>query len=84
MQRLKDTWKNLFQWFTDNIMTANAGKCHFICSSSQKANLTIENEEIANNIYVKLLDVKIDSRLTHKKAGQKLNALERITPYLND
>ena len=47
--------------------------------------------ETANNICVKLLVVKIDSKLTcvtHvnnicKKAGQKLNALSKIAPYLD-
>ena len=44
-------------------MKANADKCHLICSSNQKANLTVENEEIANNICVKVLGVKIDSHV---------------------
>ena len=61
-------------------MKANADKCHFICSSNQKANLTAENHEIASSACVKLLGVKINFKLTFNiqvndicmKAEQKL------------
>lgn len=81
----------IFQWLCGNKMKANTDKCHFIYSFIQKANLTAEDEEIANNVFVKLLVLKIDSRLTFnthvndvcEKAGQKLNAFEKITLYLD-
>ena len=67
-------------------MKANAGKCHFICSSNQKANLTAENQEIVSSACVKLLGVKINFKLTFNihvndicmKAEQKLEV--RIIP----
>ena len=69
-------------------MKANADKCHFICSSNQKANLTVENQEITRSACVKLLGVKIDFELTFNihvndicmKAEQKLEV--RIIPSL--
>ena len=49
IQRLKRS-KYLFEWFPDNKIKRSTDKCHFICISNQKANLTFENEEIASNI----------------------------------
>ena len=51
----------------------------------------MENKEICNSSYEKLLGVTIDTKLSFnihidsicKKAGLKLNALSRITPYLD-
>ena len=34
IQRLQATLINLFQWFSNNKMKANADKCHFICRSN--------------------------------------------------
>ena len=57
IQRLQATLINLFQWFANNKIKANADKCHFICRSNKKLNLILENEEIANNIYVQSISV---------------------------
>ena len=89
--KLENTSKTLFQWFKNNQLKANPDKCHFICSSSNTVNLTVENEKLQNSRCEKLLGVNFDLKLsfnahTHdlcKKAGQKLNALSRITPYMN-
>ena len=72
-------------------MKANAEKCHFLCNSNQKAHLTDKNEEMKNNLRVKLFSVKSNSRLTFnthvnclgKKERQKLNTWARTTPYLD-
>ena len=72
-------------------MKANSDKCHFICSSSVKTSIMIENEEIRNSSCEKLLGVFLDSKLTFQshidniceKASQKLNAICRITPYMD-
>ena len=47
-------------------MKGNADKCHFICNSNQKVNLTVENEETTNNICEKLLGIKIYSKIVLK------------------
>ena len=80
----------LFQWFSDNKMKANPDKCHFLCSSNREVSLTIENQMIKNNKSTKLFAIKLYSKLNFNshihgichKAGQKLNAISRITPYM--
>ena len=72
-------------------MKANPDKCHFICSTDDKDNITVENQKMCSSPCEKLLDVRFDSKLTFdahindicKKAGLKLNALARITPYMD-
>ena len=89
--KLQNASKSLFQWFADNQMKANPDKCHFICSANVKTSIMIENEQIENSNCEKLLGVFFDSRLTFqthinnicKKASQKLNAISRITPYMD-
>ena len=75
----------------DNQMKANPDKCHFICSSNLKTSIMIENRQIHNSTCEKLLGVFFDSKLTFqshignicKKAAHKLNAISRITPYMD-
>ena len=72
-------------------MKANPDRCHFICSTDDKVNITVENQKICNSPCEKLLGVRFDSKLTFdahineicKKAGLKLDALARITPYMD-
>ena len=71
-------------------MKSNPNKCNFICSTSKKVSLIVENKETNNSTHERLLAVKIDSKLffnnhideIYKKASLKLNALSRITPHL--
>ena len=89
--KLQNASKTLFKWFNDNQMKANPDKCHFICSSSVKTSIMIENKQIRNSSCEKLLGVLFDSKLTFqshndnicKKASQKLNAISSITPYMD-
>ena len=88
---LENTSKKLFKWFSDNQMKANPDKCHFLMSSDEDINLMIEDQAISNSKCQKLLGIKIDNKLSFnehldeicKKAGQKLNALARLTPFMN-
>ena len=72
-------------------MKANPDKCHFICSTNDTVNIIVENQEICNNPCKKLLGVRFGSKFTvdaHindicKKGGFRLNALARMTPYLD-
>ena len=87
--KLQNASKTLFKWFNNRQMKANPDKCRFICSSSVKTSIMIENEEIRNSSCEKPLGVFFDSKLTFqshidnscKKSSQKLNAISRITPY---
>ena len=89
--KLQNALLTLFQCFYDNQMKANPDKCHFICSAGDKVNITVENQKICNSPCEKLLGVRFDSKLNFdahindicKKAGLKLNALARITPYMD-
>ena len=72
-------------------MKTNADKCHFICSTHGKVNIIVENQKICNSPCEKLLGVRFNSKVTFDthindictKAGLKLNALARITPYMD-
>ena len=89
--KLQNASKTLFKWFNNNQMKAKPDKCHFICSSSVKTNILIENEQIRNSSSEKLLGVLFDNKLTFqshidnicKIASQKLNAISRITPDMD-
>ena len=89
---LEDISDQLFRWFTFNEMKANESKCHLllskICASSK---MKIDNIEIENSEYEKLLGIQVDCNLNFnshlntlcKKASSKINALARISPYLD-
>ena len=91
IQKLEKAAKTLFQWFNDNQIKANPDKCHFLWSSNGEVSLTIENQIIKNSEFKKLLAIKLGSKLNFnshihgicQKEGQKLNAISRITPYMD-
>ena len=91
MVKLQSASKTLFQWFSDYQMKSNPEKCNFICSTSKKKNLIIENKETNISTQERLLGVKIHSKLSFnihkddicKKASLKLNALSRVTHHLD-
>ena len=72
-------------------MKANPDKCHFITRESMAFVINLENNQITNSKCEKLLWIKIDHKLTFyahideicKKAGQKMNTLSRVIPYMN-
>ena len=39
--KLQNASLTLFQWFYDNQMKANPDKCHFICTTDEKVNITV-------------------------------------------
>ena len=88
---LKEASDELFYWFANNQMKANPDKCHLLTSSSDKVSICVDNYNIKSSKCEKRLGIKIDNKLnfnTHvdeicKKAGQKLNALSRVTPYMD-
>ena len=42
IHKLENASKTLFQWFSDNQMKTNPGRCHFLCKSNSEVSLTIE------------------------------------------
>ena len=92
---LKHDSKIAVDWFHDNGMQANPSKFQFmIASSKNHESITIsidENTSITSESNVKALGVIIDSKLNFsdhvsavcKKAARQLNALARISRFLN-
>ena len=88
---LKETSDELFYRFANNQMKANPDKCHLLTSNSDKVSICVENYNIKSSKCEKLLGIKVGNKLNfnthvdeiHKKAGQKLNAFSRVTPYMD-
>ena len=72
-------------------MKANQDKGHLIVSKNENISVHVGPFEITNTNCGKLLGIKVDSRLNFtehldsiiKKASRKINALSRITPFMN-
>ena len=82
----------MFNWLSNNQMKGNADKCQFIMNESNtNLSIEIEGNRIHNKKEQKLLGVVFDNFLTFethinslcKKAGSKISALSRLTPYMN-
>ena len=56
----------LFKWFSDNMMKANKDKCHLIVSSNKHVSMKLDNIETENSNCERLLEVKIDSKLSSR------------------
>ena len=82
----------LHQWFHENHMTLNPGKCHYMVIGSRDLSheFMLSNSEITSSDEEKLLGIFLDSKLNFqshigslcRKAGQKINALARLKNYL--
>ena len=81
----------LFGWFNNNFMKANSDKSHLIMSCAEEVTAEIDGSPIDSSKTEVLLGITIDHELKFddhvnylcKKAGQKLNALARIAPFMN-
>ena len=79
-----------FEWLNSNYMKVNTCKSYLLLSSKSRATATIDNCYIESEDEEVLLGIAINSNLIFenhindigKKASQKLNAIERITPYM--
>jgi len=71
-------------------MKANPGKCHLLLSTQEEVSIQIANTTINNSNSQKLLGVVLDNKLKFdvhvgnicQKANRKLNALSRLTNYM--
>jgi len=72
-------------------MKSNADKCHLLISTNKPTKIKIGDFDITNSKCEKLLGVKFDHNLSFddhitelcKKASRKINALARVTPFMN-
>ena len=93
-RRLETYCSVALEWFADNFMKLNADKCHLLVLGQRcddPVTVRIGNADIVNSSEEKLLGVQIGSRLSFnnhvcklcQKASNELNALARISPYMN-
>ena len=64
IQKLELTTNNLFEWFKNNHMKANADKCHLLVTRDTDVTAKIGEFDVKNSREEKLLGVKIDSKLS--------------------
>ena len=88
---LERTVDDLFAWFNNNGMKANADRCYVLLSTNEKLKVNISNYAIINSDKEKLLGVTIDNHLKFEshiknlcsKTSQKLYALSRVSSYMS-
>ena len=91
INKLQAATNELFDWFEMNSMKANAEKCHLLVKSGDSASIKIEESTISAKDLQRLLGVDIDNKLSFEanvtnlcnKASQKLNAISRLSPFLD-
>ena len=91
IKSLEEDSIKLFQLFSDNQMKANHDKCHILVSGKNNVTMSASGFKIKNTECEKLLEIKVDCGLKFenyldgviKKASNKINALSRVTPFMN-
>ena len=81
----------LIEWFRDNFMTLNQGKCHLLVSRHKHESVfaNIGETRLWEEYCAKLFGIQIDRYLNFKKhvrelckkAGKKLNRMSRVAKY---
>ena len=89
-ENLKINFLIMQKWFYKNHL--NPGKCHYLVlgNRSNSDTINLNGAKLASSSYEKLLGILTDRDLSFdkhikslcRKAGQKLNALARISNYL--
>ena len=93
-QMLLSDFRTVNNWFYESFMILNPGKCHFMSTGRDTHDEDVfyyRNFTLKNSNEKEILGVTIDGKLTFRqyikkmcrKAGQKLSALLRLSPYLN-
>ena len=80
----------VFNWFGNNHMKANPGKCHLLLSTKGPEVVSIDGMQIISSTAETLLGITIDSELNFEnhlsaicnKVSRKSNALGRIANYM--
>ena len=93
INHLEDEGKSLLQWLQCNAFKANPDKSHLLLNSPDNdLAAIIGGHSIKNSNNVKLLGITIGNELKFnlhvsklcKQASQKLHALSRVSPYMNE
>ena len=82
----------LHQWFHENNMTLNPGRCHYMVIGSRDLShdIMLNNSKITSSNEEKLLGIFLDSKVNFeshiaslfRKTGEKINALVRLKNLL--
>ena len=91
IRKLESVSVELLKWFKNNGMKANTDKCHLLISLQNDLEANIGETIIKSSNSEKLLGVIIDNKLNFEKhinnlcdkASQKLNALARVSSYMD-
>ena len=92
LNSLKTSTSILIKWFKNNYFKMNAKKCQLIVTNHDNdLNTIIDSTTIIGSSSVKLLGIKIDSKLNFnehvtdicKKVSLKIHALARISRFVN-
>ena len=93
LSSLSFDFKIVKEWYFENYMVLNAGKCYFMClgKDTENKDFYFEDTIIEKKEEVKILGVTIDEKLSFNshiktlcmKASQKLGALSRMSHCLN-
>ena len=93
LKTLDDNVDIISEWFMNNYLKMNTDKCHLLVPKHiDNVFLNVNNEKLIAESKVKLLGITIDNKLDFnehvsnicKKASQKLHALTRISPYIDN
>ena len=90
ISELQDISTKVFNWFGNNHMKANPGKCHLLLSTKSPEVVSIDGIQITSSTAETLLGITIDSELNFEnhlsaicnKVSRKINALGRIANYM--
>ena len=90
LEKLTSIRQRLFAWFANNQMKVKYGKCYLLLSTQEESNIQISNTTTNCSRSQKLLGIVFDNKLKFdkhiedicQKANRKLNALARVTIYM--
>ena len=90
ISELQDISTKVFNWFGNNHMKANPGKCHLLLSTKSPEVVSIDGIQITSSTAETLLGITIDSEINFEnhrsaicnKVSRIFNALGRIANYM--
>ena len=91
ISELQDISAKVFNWFGNNHMKANPGKCHLLLSTKSPEVVSIDGIQITSSTAETVLGITIDSQrnfenhlsaICNKVSRKKNNALRRIANYM--
>ena len=91
IETLEQSSTILFKWLKNNYMKVNTDKSHLLLSGNKKLEANVDDNIIVSEQQQELLGISIDLNLSFenhvtnicKKTSQKINALARISPFMD-